>query len=233
VTGPTTDYREPVASYTFGRFGTIDPSRGICDDQWPHARKAGASILLSGVAFLGGCVGTSIGGGYGVLAPGAVVNRTDCGALAPLSQPMSIYVAQHNVDVAHAPDDVGSRTDRDEVAWVKSHSGLTWDQLGKVFGVSRRAVHMWANGGRLNEQNARRLRAFSAVVRDIEAKIPSASAELVRSQLLQVGGDGLSVVDRLRRERSSGPTWGAPFDAEHLVGATREALRTPVGETGR
>jgi hypothetical protein len=233
VTAPTADYHEPVAEYTFGRFGTIDPSDGMGNDQWPHAGKAGASILLTGVALLGGFVGTSIGGGYGTPTPGAIVSRTDRGVLAPLLQPTPVQVARHTVDVGQRANAIESRADRDEVAWTKDHSGFTWEQLGKVFGVSRRAVHMWANGGRLNEQNARRLRTFSALVREIEAETPGATAELVRSQLLHVGSDGLSVVDRLRRERSSGPTWGAPFGPDHLVGATREALRTPVGETGR
>ena len=41
--------------------------------------------------------------------------------------------------------------DADELRWLKAHSGLTWEQLGKAFGVSRRAVHLWANGGRMNK----------------------------------------------------------------------------------
>lgn len=231
MSAPITDYREPVAQYTFGRFGTVDPSHGA-DDQRPHAKRAGASILLTGVALLGGLVGTSIGGGYGTPTGGAAISRTDRGVFAPLLQPTPVRVMQYAVDAPQRAIDTESRTDREEVAWIKDHSGLTWDQLGKVFGVSRRAVHMWANGGRLNEQNARRLRSFSALVKDIEGATPATTAEMVRSQLLQIGNDGFSTLDRLRRERSSGQTWGAPFGPDRLVGATRESLRTPVGETG-
>lgn len=32
-------------------------------------------------------------------------------------------------------------------------SGLTWDQLARYFGVSRRAVHLWAAGGRMSATN--------------------------------------------------------------------------------
>jgi transcriptional regulator with XRE-family HTH domain len=32
------------------------------------------------------------------------------------------------------------------MAEVKRLSGLTWDQLGKILGVSRRTVHNWTNG---------------------------------------------------------------------------------------
>jgi hypothetical protein len=95
--------------------------------------------------------------------------------------------------------------------------------------VSRRAVHMWSNGGRLNESNARRLREFSAVVKELQASIPSATPDDVRARLLDVGPDGVSVVDRLRRERSSGPTWGMPVGPEHLI----DAIREPAGEVGQ
>ncbi len=111
---------------------------------------------------------------------------------------------------------------------LKANSGLTWDQLGKVFGVSRRAVHMWSNGGRLNESNARRLREFSAIVKEVQASIQGATPDDVRARLLDVGSDGVSVVDRLRRERSSGPTWGMPVGPERLVDAIREPARMPA-----
>lgn len=86
-------------------------------------------------------------------------------------------------------------SDQDELRWVKSASGLTWDQLGKVFGVSRRAVHLWAGGGRLNESNAGVLREFAAEVRESGGATP----EVVRALLLARGEDGVSVVDRFRR----------------------------------
>jgi hypothetical protein len=40
---------------------------------------------------------------------------------------------------------------------LKSRSGLTWDQLAGVFGVSRRAAHGWASGARLNAQHSETL----------------------------------------------------------------------------
>ena len=116
-----------------------------------------------------------------------------------------------------------SRADREEVCWVKEHAGLTWDQLGKVFGVSRRAVHLWSNGARLNEPNARRLRQFAALVRRLEADLGTAARpEMVRSRLID--SEGLSLGDRLRRERSSGAAWDAAVRPERLVGAIREPL---------
>lgn len=217
--------REPVAAYEFSVFGTSismsDKARTL-----PPARRVGASLLLTGAVLFGGLGWTSTGGPVASIAPFVTVGRTDRGELAPPIDPVRQPVVARSVDSAEP------RSDRDEVAWIKEHSGLTWDQLGKVFGVSRRAVHMWANGGRLNESNARRLREFSAIIRDAELEIGQRTPEGVRARLLQVESDGLSIVDRLRRERSAGPTWGAPFGPERMVDSIRGPLRTPTGEVG-
>lgn len=113
------------------------------------------------------------------------------------------------------------RSDQDEVLWVKENSGLTWDQLGKVFGVSRRAVHLWANGGRMNEANAEVLRNFGAAV----AAHQGGSPELTRAALLAHEGDFDSIVDTFRRAqvRSAGQAIGAPFAPEEMVENVREA----------
>jgi hypothetical protein len=183
--------------------------------------------LLSSVALVSCISGTNLSAPQQVSPSTALVGATRASRgefvpqvpLGDAADPTSV------VAVAGLP-----RSDREEVIWVKDHSGLTWDQLGKVFGVSRRAVHMWANGGRLNESNARRLREFAAIVREIEAELGAATSESVRARLLEVGPGGLSVVDRLRQGRSFGATWGAPFGPERVIDATREPLRSPVGE---
>lgn len=206
-----TEYR-----YQFSDFGTEVPL--TC----PYATKASISLVMAGLAAFGGLAGTSIGGNYGAIQSLAAVNRTGSGAFAPPVKPKPVPTVPRSAE---------SRSDREEIAWVKAHSGLTWDQLGKIFGVSRRAVHMWANGGRLNESNARRLRAFAAIIRGFETEMPDGSTpEVVRARLLQVEPDGLSVIDRLRQGHSAGPSWGAPFGPERLIDAIREPLRTPVGE---
>ncbi|MFE3059104.1 hypothetical protein [Nocardia sp. NPDC059239] len=208
------DVRELVTGYQFDDLGTSTEFGNL-----PSTRAsvgAGASLLFSAVVMLGGLGATSIGDQYDRAASFAMVGATSRGELGSNPEPVG----------AKPVEGAESRSDREEIAWIKAHSGLTWDQLGKVFGVSRRAVHMWANGGRLNESNARRLRSFSAIVRDIEAVISPQTPEMVRARLLQVEPDGLSIVDRLRRDRSAGPTWGAPFGPERLVDAIREPLRT-------
>lgn len=215
------------AAYGVGEVGT-DNSVGLHDRSRSGAMTTGAATLLLPIALaMSGVVVTSSGGVDGFLPQLAAVGGTYRGELASAR----VAASRTTLPQIAAPAVVTelSRSDREEISWVKANSGLTWDQLGKVFGVSRRAVHMWSNGGRLNESNARRLREFSAVVKELQASIPSATPDDVRAKLLDVGPDGVSVVDRLRRERSSGPTWGMPVGPEHLI----DAIREPAGEVGQ
>ena len=222
MTDGTVIYRDPVAGYKFSTFQTTyatDEER-----RCPHASKATASLFLAGLIMAGGLSGTTIGSGN-PFASMIVGGRTIRGELAPL--PVDSSPAR----TAPAPD--AHRSDRDEIVWIKEHSGLTWDQLGKVFGVSRRAVHMWANGGRLNEANAQRLREFASIIERLEAETPGATPETIRARLNQIEADGYSIVGRLRQERSGGPSWGAPFGPERLIDAIRDPLRVRVGEVGQ
>lgn len=119
-------------------------------------------------------------------------------------------------------DEAGERSavlsDAAEVHWLKENSGLTWEQLGKAFGVSRRAVHLWANGGRMNESNATTLRELAAQVR----KLGSTSPEDARARLLAIGPEGRSVIDEFRIRAASGDSLGAPFAPDELVGALQD-----------
>jgi hypothetical protein len=96
-------------------------------------------------------------------------------------------------------------------------SGLTWDQLGKLFGVSRRAVHHWAAGGRMTARNAELLSELTRIVQQLEAADPASR----RAILLTPGDDGYSMFDRIRshqatsREDVSAP----PFAPDELLGA--------------
>ena len=52
-----------------------------------------------------------------------------------------------------------------ELGELRRLTGMTWDALARVFGVSRRAVHLWANGGRMKDANARQLLGLLAQAR--------------------------------------------------------------------
>jgi DNA-binding XRE family transcriptional regulator len=60
----------------------------------------------------------------------------------------------------------------ENVRWLHENSGLTWDQLGRLFGVSRRTVHLWANGARVNAHNTEGLALAVRMVKGIAAQTP-------------------------------------------------------------
>ena len=58
------------------------------------------------------------------------------------------------------------------VRQLKEDSGLTWDQLRRLLGVSRRAVHMWAGGGQINAKNEERLALLEQIVAALGGRTP-------------------------------------------------------------
>jgi DNA-binding XRE family transcriptional regulator len=72
------------------------------------------------------------------------------------------------------PAGPAATSDAENTRWLRENSGLTWDQLGKLFGVSRRTVHLWANGARMNTRNAEALAQAVGMVKGIAAQTPDA-----------------------------------------------------------
>ena len=50
------------------------------------------------------------------------------------------------------------------VRQLKDESGLTWDQVSRLFGVSRRSVHLWASGARMNARHDELLSYLEQVI---------------------------------------------------------------------
>jgi len=72
-------------------------------------------------------------------------------------------------------------------------SGLTWDQLAKLFNVSRRSLHFWASGQPLSRSNEEHLNRLLGTIRYIDR----GSASLNRSLLLRPDGNGNPLFDLL------------------------------------
>lgn len=72
---------------------------------------------------------------------------------------------------------------------VRERAGLTWEQLARLFGVSRRSVHLWAGGGRMTAANEESLLRVAALVNSMKG-----SVELdVRRAVLDLLEDSRSV----------------------------------------
>jgi len=87
-------------------------------------------------------------------------------------------------------------TTRDAISELRRISGLTWEQLGTLFAVSRRSVHFWASGKPLNAENEQRLHQVLDILRTADR----GDARSTRAALLDVH-EGHSIFDLLIEER--------------------------------
>ena len=72
-------------------------------------------------------------------------------------------------------------------------SGLTWEQLAKLFNVSRRSLHFWDSGQPLSHFNEEHLNRLLGTIRYVD----QGSASLNRSLLLRPDGNGNPLLDLL------------------------------------
>jgi DNA-binding transcriptional regulator YiaG len=87
-------------------------------------------------------------------------------------------------------------TARRAVSEIRRLSGLTWEQMGVLFQVSRRSVHFWASGKSMNAANEERLMRVLQVIRDSYR----GSAQSTRTALV-TPVDGVVPFDLLAKER--------------------------------
>lgn len=87
-------------------------------------------------------------------------------------------------------------TTRKAISELRRLSGLTWEQLGELFEVSRRSIHFWASGKPLNAGNERRLMRVLNVVRAAER----GDARSTRAALFEVK-EGTTAFELLTLER--------------------------------
>lgn len=101
-----------------------------------------------------------------------------------------------------------------QVAWLHSQSGLTWDQLSKIAGVSRRAIHSWANGARLNSAHAERVAYLCSTISGLGAAHP----DQCRFRLLSAEADQINLYDKLRGEVLKSETVERPVSVPEKLG---------------
>ncbi len=78
------------------------------------------------------------------------------------------------------------------ISELRRLSTLTWEQLGQLFGVSRRSVHFWASGKQMNVAYEQRLFEILDIVRQADR----GEARRNRAVLLAVT-DGKAAIDLL------------------------------------
>jgi DNA-binding transcriptional regulator YiaG len=155
------------------------------------------SVLIDG----GGFVGTS---GDGVLQNASHFLIRVCGALTLpartsaedrfLREDEQIVSEQTNSGLVERKSEQSSSA---AILELRKRSGLTWDQIARLFGVARRSVHFWASGEALKPGNEERLNRMLAVIRHIDR----GSAKATRTALMSQQEDGMIPFDLLAQAK--------------------------------
>lgn len=103
------------------------------------------------------------------------------------------------------------------VSEIRRLSGLTWEQLGELFGVSRRSAHFWASGKPLSAANEKRLMHVLDIIREGYR----GDARSTRVALFQAS-EGVTPFELLASERF--------IEARELLGKGAERLTPPQVE---
>ena len=97
--------------------------------------------------------------------------------------------------------------------WLHNESGLTWDQLARTLGVSRRSLHAWAAGQRVNGANLERLSTVYRTIRAIGANSPESMRHLLFAPRLAAPS---MFDDLVARARKAAPASGGVSVAERM-----------------
>ena len=155
--------------------------------QRPASRwKVIAPLVLAGATF-----GTGAATVVNVEAAEAVVALQQHYLQVGTLSPSWVGAAQL---AAYSSSDYGAM-----IRQLQQRSGLTWGELARALGVSRRAVHHWSAGKRPSERHARRVEDLAGLV----ARHPGTTSDAVRGLLLAPGIDGRSELTRF--EEASQP----------------------------
>lgn len=92
---------------------------------------------------------------------------------------MQYFIGQTTAgDMVRAAQPIGTA-----IAELRRLSGLTWEQLARLFGVSRRSLHFWASGKPMAASNENHLQRVLAVLRRIDRGAASANRSLLLGEL--------------------------------------------------
>jgi len=120
---------------------------------------------------------------------------TGTSASARMMVPLELYApAQTNSGVMLAQPEASQVAAIQE---LRRRSGLTWEELAGLFGVSRRSVHFWASGKPMNSSHQEVLNGLLHVIRFIDRGAGTATRTALTSMLI----DGASPLDLLAEGR--------------------------------
>jgi len=122
--------------------------------------------------------------------PALVIERTTAGA-SIAAKAENDRTDDQRADESRAGDD--RHGNGQAIAELRRLSGLTWDQLARLFDVSRRSLHFWASGKAMSADNREHLQRLLVTLRAVDRGTIDAN----RAALLDPREDGEILFDRL------------------------------------
>lgn len=114
---------------------------------------------------------------------------TSDGTATPIAFPSWSPAARASTLPSFSP--LESKSAENSVAQLRDTSGLTADQLGRLFGVSRRSIQNWIAGGAMASQHQERLSFLLTAVAELGDSPENRRASLLSSS------NGMSLFHRL------------------------------------
>jgi DNA-binding XRE family transcriptional regulator len=154
------------------------------------------------------------------------------GTSIPARQPEpSLSVSIYQTLPRIAPSGVNERQDDTflpelarSVRSLRDRSGLTWDELAYIFGVSRRTLYNWSTGGKVSAPHAQ---AIATVVQTVH-RVDTGDPQLTRSRLLAPSEDGTTIYTRLARRSVPPAITGPAHRPDELLTSTPDSY-DPTG----
>ena len=115
------------------------------------------------------------------------------------------------------------------ISEMRRISGLTWEELGRLFRVSRRSVHFWASGQPMNSRNEK----FLLKVLYFFRRVDRGSARNNRATLFQIFDDRtpfdlISEENFTEAERLLGQGTGRKVLPPSMIDRSEKILRSPL-----
>ncbi len=128
-----------------------------------------------------------------------------------------------------------TETTRKSVHELRKLTGLTWEQIAKLFNVSRRTIHFWGSGKRLNSANEEQLNLLLETIKYINR----GSASQNRHLLLQDSNNGRRYLnllitgeyDTVKKELGEGKNAPNKVKSGSLSEEARAMRKPPSPET--
>lgn len=137
--------------------------------RYQHGANIPTMFALGGVLVISSAVG--------ILPPTHTWTATSVGqeySLWPSQEPAPVDQTSSGLPKASEAREVGASTpSAKHIAEIRALVGLKTDQVGRLFGVSRRSVHNWINGNAMSPQHEERAAKILLTVQSLPGSTPA------------------------------------------------------------